>query len=161
MFRQIDTTELLRVIKEVHADHGDDLCWLSIDKIFNAAGLPVPDRCVGDKEAMKKNCHRYIDVMCSGGKWKSYAELEEELKAIKAAVVSFFAAQELLCEPKAPKTLEEIEKFLDDSFTGNLALKLAKTKLILLAATPENKETNASSTVQPGDLAQHLASGGC
>lgn len=66
------------VIFDVHEQHGDDLCFMSIDRIFAAVGLPVPDRKVGDKAAMLANCRRYIDVMCQGGQWKSYAELEEE-----------------------------------------------------------------------------------
>jgi hypothetical protein len=70
---------LLRVIKKVHSQRGDDLCWMDIDLIFVAAGLPVPRRQVGDKEAMKANCVRFIDTMCAGGDWPSYADLEEQL----------------------------------------------------------------------------------
>lgn len=73
-----DVENLLAVIKDVHAQHADDLCWMDIDRIFAAAGLPVPDRRVGNKEAMKRNCDRFIDVMCRDGVWKSYAELEQE-----------------------------------------------------------------------------------
>jgi hypothetical protein len=76
---------LLKVIADVHSQHADDLCWMDIDKIFVAAGLPVPDRRVGDKKAMKANCSRFIDVMCADGKWKPYAQLEAE----HAALVEF------------------------------------------------------------------------
>jgi hypothetical protein len=79
---------LLKVIQEVHAERGDDVCWMDIDKIFVAAGLTVPDRRVGDKEAMLKNCKLFIDNMCAGGKWKSYLELERELAEVKAADVA-------------------------------------------------------------------------
>lgn len=72
--------ELLKVIKQVHAQHADDLCWMDIDLIFKAAGLPVPDRSVGDPKAMLKNCDRYVNGMCKGGTWKSYAQLEKELE---------------------------------------------------------------------------------
>ena len=69
---------LLNVIKEVHSQHADDLCWMPADvnKIFEAAGLPPQDLRVGDKSAMRKNCDRYIDCLESGGPWKSYAGLE-------------------------------------------------------------------------------------
>ena len=79
--------QLLRqVIREVHSQHADDICWLDIDKIFEAVGLPVPDRSVGNKEAMLKNCKRFLDIMCSGGKWKSYAELEAEVSQLRQNV---------------------------------------------------------------------------
>lgn len=77
-------THLMEVIKEVHSQHADDVCWMDIDKIFVAAGLPVPDRKVGDKLAMYENCWRFIRTMCSGGQWKSYAELEKEIETLKA-----------------------------------------------------------------------------
>lgn len=74
---------LLKVIREVHSQYADDVCWMDIDKIFLAAGLEVPDRKVGDKEKMKANCARFIDTMCQGGNWKSYQELESEIEALK------------------------------------------------------------------------------
>lgn len=77
---------VLAVVRDVHAQRGDDVCWLDIDRIFTAAGLPVPDRAVGDKTAMLANCRRFIDVMCSGGEWKTYADLEAEIVKLKARV---------------------------------------------------------------------------
>lgn len=79
-------TELERVVRDVHDQHGDDLCWMDIDRIFAAAGLSVPDRKVGDKVAMLTNCERFINVMCSGGKWRSYAEMERELEIARENV---------------------------------------------------------------------------
>lgn len=79
----VELMQLYEVVKQVHRQHADDLCWMDIDLIFVAAKLPVPDRKVGNKEAMKQNCHRFIDVMCSGGKWKSYANLEAEIKRLQ------------------------------------------------------------------------------
>lgn len=74
-----DLNKLLDVIRGVHADHGDDLCWMGADDINRAAGLPVPDRRVGDKVAMFKNCERFVTQLCSGGgPWPSYKDLEEE-----------------------------------------------------------------------------------
>lgn len=78
--------KLMKVIKEVHSQHGDDNCWMDIDLIFIAAGLPVPDRRVGNKKHMLLNCDRYVTTMCQGGGWKSYAELERELEEVKEKV---------------------------------------------------------------------------
>lgn len=75
---------LRNVIHDVHSQYGDDLCWLDIDRIFLAVGLPVPNRTVGDKAAMLKNCARFIGTMCSGGQWRSYAELERDIEQLKA-----------------------------------------------------------------------------
>lgn len=86
--------KLIDVIKEVHTAHGDDLCWMDIDRIFIAAGLPVPDRKVGCKTAMRQNCDRFIDTMCSGGEWKSYAELEKENEELRARIADL----ELTCQ---------------------------------------------------------------
>ena len=73
-------------VKEAHGQHGDDLCWMPADvnKIFAAAGLPMQDVRVLDKPAMRRNCDRYIDVLCEGGPWKSYQELEAENRTLKA-----------------------------------------------------------------------------
>src|SRR6266850_414188 len=71
-------TKIMDSILEVHKAQGDDNCWMDIDKIFKAAGLPVPDRTVGDKKAMHDNCARFIETMCAGGEWKSYAALLRE-----------------------------------------------------------------------------------
>lgn len=78
-----DIDHLLETIEDVHKQHADDCCWMDADRIFVAAGLPVPDRSVGDKFAMVKNCVRFIDVKCSGGTWKSYAELEAENEQLR------------------------------------------------------------------------------
>jgi hypothetical protein len=75
--------KLVKVITQVQKARADDTCWMDIDLIFKACGLPVPDRKVGDKVAMLKNCDRFVNTMCSGGAWKSYVELEAELAAAK------------------------------------------------------------------------------
>lgn len=67
---------LLATIEEVHSQYTDDVCWMDFDRIFIAAGLPIPDRRIGDKGAMLWNCSRFIDRMCKGGDWPSYTELE-------------------------------------------------------------------------------------
>ena len=84
--------QLMAVIREVHSQHADDLCWMDIDRIFAAAGLPVPDRKVGDKSAMLRNCELFIGVMCQSGQWQSYAELEVELDRLKKLLGEAVAA---------------------------------------------------------------------
>lgn len=103
---EIDITNLLNVIREVHSDHADDLCWLSIDEIFIAASLPIPDRSVCDKVAMRKNCDRFIDVMCSGGNLPSYAELERKIISLEKANELYRKGMELQLTPEERKSLE-------------------------------------------------------
>lgn len=94
---QAEHESLLAVIRKVHAEKGDDLCWMDIDRIFAATGLPVPDRSVGDKAAMLSNCSRFIDTMCQGGRWRSYRELEAsvaELSAVVLRLLSTFYGQD-------------------------------------------------------------------
>jgi hypothetical protein len=76
---------LLGVIREVHSQRGDDICWMDTDKIFEVAGLPVPKREVGDRAQMLENCSRFIDQLCTVGRgnWPSYAELEQEAQSWK------------------------------------------------------------------------------
>lgn len=76
-------SRVLVVVREIHKEVADDLCWLDIDRIFAAANLSIPDRRVGDKEAMHANCRRFIDTMCEGGHWVSYKELSEDLLQTK------------------------------------------------------------------------------
>lgn len=75
---------VLAVVREIHGQFGDDVCWMAIDRIFDAAGLPVPNRAVGDKFAMLKNCARFIDTQCAGGQWESYADVLAERNALRA-----------------------------------------------------------------------------
>lgn len=86
--RQSITPNLVTEVLGVYRQIGDDNCWLDIDLIFKAMGLLVPDRTVGDKCAMLENCRRYIETMCSGGQWKSYAELMEENRVLKEKLAS-------------------------------------------------------------------------
>ena len=80
--------KLFTVIKEVHSQHADDLCWMPADvnKIFEAAGLSPQDLRCGDKTDMIVNCARYIECLEAGGPWKSYAELELENKKLRLIV---------------------------------------------------------------------------
>lgn len=91
-----ETENLLSVIKRIHVLHSkgtDDTCWMDLDIVFQAAGLPVPERPVGCKEAMYRNCKRFIDVKCSGGTWKSYEELETEIVRLRNFVLAFREAE--------------------------------------------------------------------
>jgi len=76
--KEINYEKLLKVIKDVHSQKVDDVCWMDIDLIFKAAGLPIPDRSVGDKDAMLKNCKVFIETMCSKGNWESYEKVKKE-----------------------------------------------------------------------------------
>lgn len=71
------------VIRDAHSQRADDCCWMDVDRIFAAIGLPVPDRRVGDKAAMLANCGRFLDVLCSSGHWPSYADLEREIEQMR------------------------------------------------------------------------------
>jgi hypothetical protein len=76
---------LLEAIKSHHDQKADDRCWLDDAKLYEAAGLGVADTRVGDKAIMLENCKRFIENRCSnGGPWRSYKELEEENKKLKA-----------------------------------------------------------------------------
>lgn len=79
---------LMDVIKKVHSQHADDVCWMDIDLIFQAANLPTPDRRVGCRASMKANCERFIDTMCQDGQWKPYAELESQLSTLNTVIAS-------------------------------------------------------------------------
>jgi len=81
-----DYEKLVETVRHVHKQHADDLCWMDIDLIFKAAGLSTPDRSVGCKESMLKNCQRFIDSMCAGGKWPSYAELEAKIAELESQI---------------------------------------------------------------------------
>lgn len=78
--------KLHTAVKYAHEQRADDKCWMDIDKIFEAAGLPIPDKGVGDKFQMIKNCVRFVDG-CETGNWKSYAELEKEIENLKKEIV--------------------------------------------------------------------------
>lgn len=79
---------LIFAVREHHAQKADDRCWLDDVKLYQAAGLPVPDNRVGDKLAMLTNCERYIDRRCEGGHWPTYAELEAEIERLRALIPS-------------------------------------------------------------------------
>ena len=70
-------------VVEHHAQRSDDRCFLDDDKLYEAFGLPPVDRRVGDKEAMLKNCARFIEKRCEPGGWPTYAELEAEIQRLK------------------------------------------------------------------------------
>lgn len=111
--------DLMDVIRKVHLQFADDTCWMDIDKIFAAAGLPVPDRRVGNKEEMKVNCARFIDTMCKGGEWPSYVEIETELISLRKAYKQLNLSHESMCEyneklkNKIMKIQEDLDSYMD------------------------------------------------
>jgi DNA repair ATPase RecN len=77
---------LLAAVGKHHAQHADDLCYMDDDELYAAAGLPARNPQIGDPKAMLRNCKRFIRQRCfGGGNWKSYAELESELAALREA----------------------------------------------------------------------------
>jgi len=73
----------------------DDRCIEDDDRLYAALGDGIKcDRRVGDKEAMLRNCARFIDRRCEGGGWPSYAELEAENARLQAEVAELRALDE-------------------------------------------------------------------
>lgn len=80
--------ERLKTAITVHATQkADDRCWLDDIGLYSAAGVShLADNRVGDKAAMMVNCARFIERRCAGGQWPTYAELESQLAACRAAI---------------------------------------------------------------------------
>jgi len=71
----------------------DDRCIEDDDRLYAVLGDGVPcDRRVGDKLAMLRNCARFIDRRCEGGRWPSYADLEAVSDKLRAALAQANAA---------------------------------------------------------------------
>lgn len=123
---------LLSVIKDVHSQQGDDICWMDIDQIFVAAGLPVPDRKIGNPTLMHANCAVFIETMCSnGGPWRSYREilnenitLKDQLAKPEERIKNQVAANNFLrirlkAREDEIKHLREALEYLDKEIWGN------------------------------------------
>lgn len=79
--------ELENAIKTHRSQKADDRCIEDDDRLYEALGDRIKcDRRVGDKEAMKHNCARFIDNRCEGGGWPTYVELEAENAHLRAAL---------------------------------------------------------------------------
>lgn len=77
--------KLRRAISEHRRQKADDRCIEDDDKLYAALGDGVLcDRSVGSKEAMLKNCARFIERRCIGGEWPTYAELEAKVQELEA-----------------------------------------------------------------------------
>lgn len=78
---------LRRAIKTHRAQKADDRCIEDDDRLYAvlADGIKC-DRRVGDKAAMLRNCDRFIDRRCQSGGWRSYAELEVEIRRLKKSL---------------------------------------------------------------------------
>lgn len=84
---RVERDKLQAAITEHAQQKADDRCWLDDIGLYSAAGVShLADNQVGDKTAMLKNCERYIERRCAGGKWPTYAELEAELARIDAVM---------------------------------------------------------------------------
>jgi hypothetical protein len=82
---QEEYEKLKAAIIRHRSQKADDRCWLDDRELYYALGDGVEaDFQVGDKLAMLENCARFIERRCGGGKWPSYAELEEKLRQAEA-----------------------------------------------------------------------------
>lgn len=57
----------------------DDRCWLDDQELYKVLGDGnLGDFHVGDKQAMLRNCERFLESRCMEGRWKSYEQMERE-----------------------------------------------------------------------------------
>src|SRR5690242_21828128 len=104
--------ELEAAIRAHRDRRADDRCWLDDLELYAVLGDNVPpDNSVGDKLAMLENCKRFIAVRCSAGTWKSYVELESEVRSLRdqIALLQKFAvaAQRGSMSSDSPKSRSE------------------------------------------------------
>lgn len=73
--------KVLRTAIKEHRDvKADDRCIEDDDALYAVLNDGIKcNRDVGSKEAMLKNCARFIENRCKGGNMPSYAELEAEI----------------------------------------------------------------------------------
>ena len=76
--------QLEAAIRTHRDQHGDDRCWIDDQTLYAVlADGNLGDNTVGDPEAMRRNCDRFIANRCqAGGDWPSYAELEQCIRDI-------------------------------------------------------------------------------
>jgi hypothetical protein len=99
-----EVDRLKAAIKNHRAQKADDRCIEDDDRLYAALGDGIKcDRQVGSKEDMLKNCARFIDRRCEAGKWPTYAELEMDRDAARAAYTT------LCTELKTLRVVEMIE----------------------------------------------------
>lgn len=115
---EAERDRLLAAIVAHHAQRGDNRCWMDDRLLYHAAGLPVGDYdLVGSPSEMLQNCERFVTLRCSGGgPWKSYAELEVELKVVKAQVgdLERLNSELNLRIHRVTRQLTEINKDIED-----------------------------------------------
>lgn len=94
----------LKVAIRKHRDQkADDRCWMDDVALYETLGDGVIlDNHVGDKDAMLANCSRFIANRCSGGIWKSYAELEAENDELHSLVSTGFDVPRVLAWQQDP-----------------------------------------------------------
>lgn len=92
---------LEEAIKVHRRQKADDRCIEDDDRLYEALGDGIRcDRRVGSKYEMLRNCTRFIENRCLGGRWPTYVELEAEIARLK---------QELEClrRPSSPASPSE------------------------------------------------------
>ena len=78
---------LRAAIRKHRAQKADDRCVEDDDELYAALGDGILcDRRVGDKEAMLRNCARFIERRTTGGGWPTYAEIEARLALLERHV---------------------------------------------------------------------------
>lgn len=79
-----ENIKLKDAIRNHRDQKSDDRCWLDDQELYKVLGDGnLGDNCVGDKDQMLKNCERYLINRCQGGKWATYAELEEKVTELE------------------------------------------------------------------------------
>lgn len=105
-----EVKQLRAAVAEHHSQKAEDRCIEDDDRLYAAFGLPPCDRRVGSKAEMHANCWRFISQRCeSGGPWKSYRELEEEIGQLKANIAQL-ESDALLDERELNQAHNEIER---------------------------------------------------
>ncbi len=82
---QLRIKQLEDAIREHRRQKADDRCIEDDDNLYAVLGDGIKcDRSVGNKFEKARNCLRFIENRCQeGGPWKSYIELEKEVRRMR------------------------------------------------------------------------------
>lgn len=84
-----ENERLRKAIVEHRSQKADDRCIEDDDKLYAVLNDGIKcDRQVGSKEAMLKNCARFIERRCEAGKWPTYVDLEAEIEELRKALAA-------------------------------------------------------------------------
>lgn len=124
-FLSAEVEKLRNAIEKHRNQKADDRCWMDDDELYSALNDGIKcDRRVGSTIAMQQNCERYIRNRCErGGPWKSYVELEAEIKELKRQIDSFWFMVENLWDIEPREFFEK--EIADGVGYGNSPLAMA------------------------------------